>query len=62
MQTLGKGAPFVAVVLIKAVAMALTEVPELNGFWKDDQHVISEEIHIGFAIALRQGGLITGDP
>lgn len=48
-----------AVVLIKAVAMALTEVPELNGFWKDDQHVISEEIHIGFAIALRQGGLIT---
>ncbi len=48
-----------AVVLIKAVAMALTEVPELNGFWKDDQHVISEEIHISFAIALRQGGLIT---
>jgi pyruvate dehydrogenase E2 component (dihydrolipoamide acetyltransferase) len=48
-----------AVVLIKAVAMALTEVPELNGFWKDDQHVISEEIHIAFAIALRQGGLIT---
>jgi len=47
------------VVLLKAVAKALTEVPELNGFWIDGAHQISESIHIGFAIALRQGGLIT---
>lgn len=47
------------VVMLKAVAKALTEVPELNGFWIDGAHQISESIHIGFAIALRQGGLIT---
>jgi pyruvate dehydrogenase E2 component (dihydrolipoamide acetyltransferase) len=47
------------VVMVKAVAKALTEVPELNGFWIDNTHQISEAVHIGFAIALRQGGLIT---
>ncbi len=47
-----------AVVLIKAVAMALTEVPELNGFWQNDRHEPQESIHIGVAIALRQGGLV----
>lgn len=47
------------VVMLKAVAKSLTEVPELNGFWIDGGHVISEGIHIGFAIALRQGGLLT---
>ena len=47
------------VVLLKAVAKSLTEVPELNGFWVDGGHQISEAIHIGFAIALRQGGLLT---
>lgn len=47
------------VVLLKAVAKALTEVPALNGFWVDDRHQVSEAIHIGFAIALRQGGLLT---
>ena len=48
----------IGVVLIKAVARALTEVPELNGFWKDDRHQPQESIHIGLAIALRQGGLV----
>lgn len=48
----------IGVVLIKAVAKALTEVPELNGFWKDDRHQPQESIHIGLAIALRQGGLV----
>jgi len=46
-------------VLLKAVAKSLTEVPELNGFWIDDRHQVSEAIHIGFAINLRQGGLLT---
>jgi pyruvate dehydrogenase E2 component (dihydrolipoamide acetyltransferase) len=45
--------------LIKAVALALGEVPELNGYWIDDRHQPQETINIGFAIALRQGGLIT---
>lgn len=48
----------IGVVLIKAVAKALIEVPELNGFWKDDRHQPQESIHIGLAIALRQGGLV----
>ncbi|MCA9999097.1 MAG: 2-oxo acid dehydrogenase subunit E2, partial [Anaerolineales bacterium] len=47
-----------AVLLIKAVARALGEVPALNGYWRDDEHQPQEAIHIGFAIALRQGGLI----
>lgn len=48
-----------AVLLIKAMAKALGDVPELNGFWVDDQLQVQESVHIGFAIALRQGGLIT---
>ncbi|MDX9817988.1 MAG: dihydrolipoamide acetyltransferase family protein [Desulfococcus multivorans] len=45
--------------LIKAVALALGDVPELNGYWIEDRHQPQEAINIGFAIALRQGGLIT---
>ncbi len=47
------------VLLIKAVAKALTEVPELNAYWIDDHLQVQEAIHIGFAISLRQGGLVT---
>lgn len=47
-----------AVLLIKATALALEEVPELNAYWVDDRLEPQEAIHIGFAIALRQGGLI----
>ena len=48
-----------AVLLLKAVALALREVPELNGYWIDDALQKKEEIHIGFAISLRKGGLVT---
>jgi pyruvate dehydrogenase E2 component (dihydrolipoamide acetyltransferase) len=48
-----------AVLMLKAVALALGEVPELNGYWIDDRHQPQEAVNIGFAIALRQGGLIT---
>lgn len=47
------------VILIKAVAKALTQTPELNGYWVDDHLQPQEAINIGFAIALRQGGLVT---
>ena len=47
------------VLLIKAVAKALVDVPELNGYWVDDQPQPQEAINIGFAISLRQGGLVT---
>ena len=48
----------VAALLIKAVAKSLNEVPELNGYWIDDRLQPKEAIHIGIAIALRQGGLV----
>jgi pyruvate dehydrogenase E2 component (dihydrolipoamide acetyltransferase) len=44
--------------LIKAVGLALKEVPELNSVWKDGQVVTSQSIHVGVAIALRGGGLV----
>lgn len=47
-----------AVLLIRAVARALGDVPELNGYWIDGRHQIAPDIHIGFAIAQRNGGLI----
>jgi pyruvate dehydrogenase E2 component (dihydrolipoamide acetyltransferase) len=45
--------------LIKATAMALAKVPVLNGYWLDDELQAQEAINIGFAIALRTGGLVT---
>ena len=48
----------VSVLFIKAVALALRQVPELNALWKDGEAVRSERIHIGTAISLRQGGLV----
>lgn len=46
------------VLLLKAVARALGDVPELNGFWVDDHLEVRQNVHIGFAVALRQGGLV----
>jgi pyruvate dehydrogenase E2 component (dihydrolipoamide acetyltransferase) len=46
------------VLLIKAVALALRQIPELNGFWKDNAAVQSPDIHVGVAVSLRQGGLV----
>lgn len=48
-----------AALLIRAVVKALEEVPDLNGFWKDDAPRISEHINPGIAIAKRKEGLIT---
>ena len=44
--------------VLKAVALALHEVPELNATWENEQVVLKKQIHAGVAIALRQGGLI----
>jgi pyruvate dehydrogenase E2 component (dihydrolipoamide acetyltransferase) len=46
------------VLLIKAVALALHEVPELNSLWKDEKLNHCPEINVGVAISLRQGGLV----
>lgn len=47
-----------AVPLMKAVALALREVPELNGLWTDGEFRPSAAIHLGMAIAMRGGGLV----
>jgi pyruvate dehydrogenase E2 component (dihydrolipoamide acetyltransferase) len=47
-----------AVLLIKSVALALREVPEMNGFWIDDRFQPGDGIHTGVAVSLREGGLI----
>ena len=47
-----------AAVLLKAVAVALKEVPELNGFWLDGAFKPSAAVHLGVGIGLRGGGLI----
>jgi len=43
---------------MKAVALALREVPELNGFWADGAFRPSSSVHLGMAIAMRGGGLV----
>jgi pyruvate dehydrogenase E2 component (dihydrolipoamide acetyltransferase) len=47
-----------AVLLLKAAAVALRKVPGLNGFWRNGRFEPGEGVHIGWAIALRGGGLI----
>jgi pyruvate dehydrogenase E2 component (dihydrolipoamide acetyltransferase) len=47
-----------AVLLLKATALALRENPELNGYWIDDHFQGSEAVHLGVAVALREGGLV----
>jgi pyruvate dehydrogenase E2 component (dihydrolipoamide acetyltransferase) len=47
-----------ALLLIRAVALAVQEVPEMNGFWLEGGFQPSTAVHIGVAISLRQGGLV----
>lgn len=47
-----------AAIMLRAMALALREHPELNGYWIDDGFRPSGTIDIGVAIALRGGGLI----
>ena len=46
------------VLLLKAAALALREVPELNATWQGEQVVQSDAVHLGIAIFLRGGGLV----
>lgn len=47
-----------AILLLKASALALREVPQLNGTYTDGAFHPGDGIHIGWAISLRGGGLI----
>jgi pyruvate dehydrogenase E2 component (dihydrolipoamide acetyltransferase) len=46
-----------AVLLLKATALAVREVPAMNGFW-DGAFQPSDAVHLGVAISRRGGGLI----
>ncbi|MFO7572190.1 MAG: dihydrolipoamide acetyltransferase family protein [Gaiellaceae bacterium] len=46
------------VLLVKAVALALREVPELNAVWQGEELVTREDVNVGVAVALRGGGLV----
>jgi pyruvate dehydrogenase E2 component (dihydrolipoamide acetyltransferase) len=47
-----------AVLQLKAVALALGRVPQLNGFYRNEAFEPSGAVHTGVAIALRGGGLV----
>jgi pyruvate dehydrogenase E2 component (dihydrolipoamide acetyltransferase) len=47
-----------AVVLLKATALALGQVPQLNGFWENGAFRPGPGVHLGWAISLRGGGLV----
>jgi pyruvate dehydrogenase E2 component (dihydrolipoamide acetyltransferase) len=47
-----------AALFLKATALALRKSPELNGIWQQDAFLPGVGIHVGWAIALRGGGLI----
>jgi len=47
-----------SVVLLKAVALALRDYPQLNGYWRDNAFQPAEGIHLGVVITLRRGGLV----
>ncbi len=46
------------VLLLKAAALALREIPELNAVWDGDELVRRDDINVGVAISLRGGGLV----
>lgn len=46
------------VLLVKAVALALREFPDLNGRFIGGKAVAKPDIHVGVAISLRGGGLV----
>lgn len=47
-----------AALMLKATALALRAVPELNGFWIDGALRPGDGIHPGVAVFLRGGGLV----
>lgn len=47
-----------AVLLLKATAVALAEVPGFNGYWREGAAQLSGAVHVGWAVNLRGGGLV----
>jgi pyruvate dehydrogenase E2 component (dihydrolipoamide acetyltransferase) len=46
-----------AALLVKAVAAAAVQVPDLNGYWQDEGFLPGDGVHVGFVVSLRDGGL-----
>ncbi|MEV6164915.1 dihydrolipoamide acetyltransferase family protein [Streptomyces sp. NPDC052052] len=46
-----------AALLLKSVALAARQVPQLNGHWKDDAFVQATTVRLGVAVSLHGGGL-----
>lgn len=44
--------------LLRATALAARKVPQLNGFWIDDEFRPAADVHLGFVVSLRGGGII----
>lgn len=47
-----------AALQLRAVALALRDYPEFNGFWIDGRFRSGGGIHVGVAVSLRGGGLV----
>lgn len=47
-----------AVLLVKATALAVRRVPEMNGFFVDDGFRPSDAVHVGLAVSIPGGGVI----
>ncbi|MGZ5415557.1 MAG: dihydrolipoamide acetyltransferase family protein [Nocardioides sp.] len=48
-----------AAAILRATALAAREIPELNGFWVDGAFVRGEAVHLGVAVSVRDGALVT---
>jgi pyruvate dehydrogenase E2 component (dihydrolipoamide acetyltransferase) len=48
-----------AALLLAATARAARHVPQVNGFWVDDHLELKESVHLGVAVSLRSGGMVT---
>jgi pyruvate dehydrogenase E2 component (dihydrolipoamide acetyltransferase) len=47
-----------AALLIRAVALAAKDFPEMNGHWREDGFHASSAVHLGMVVSLRDGGLV----
>jgi len=47
-----------AAMLLRAVALACREVPDMNGLYVDGRFAPAERVNLGVAISLRQGGML----
>ncbi len=48
----------VNVIFAKAVAKALKEYPSLNGSYNDGEITLFDEVHVGFAVGLKEGVMV----